>query len=156
MVKKKFQVFFNFKHYIIPFHFLVGRNLLQKSFHLQLKPLPLKLTNLRNRTVQLFRLGFYLMFFFSCRDDWQTAVKPSRQPAAALVKNCFFRLTIVYVPTDLIVFQLEPALAPIVSAKFVDICNSKIGYRGSQIFKVFYYYLFLFFQNYSSNRFCYF
>ncbi len=67
-------------------------------------------------------------------------VKPTRhpQPAGAHVKNCFFRLTIDNVPTDRIVFQMESTAAPIMSAKFVEMCNSKTGYQGSRIFKVFY------------------
>ena len=65
-------------------------------------------------------------------------VKPTRhpQPAGAHVKNCFFRLTIDNVPTDRIVFQIETTAAPMISDKFVEMCNSKTDYQGPRIFKV--------------------
>jgi cyclophilin family peptidyl-prolyl cis-trans isomerase len=38
--------------------------------------------------------------------------------------------------SEKIIIQLEQAKAPIMCAKFIDMCTRKNGYQGSKIFKV--------------------
>lgn len=51
--------------------FLVGRNLLIKSFYFQLKPLLLKLTKPRNTIIRISSIGFLFHFFPPFRDEWK-------------------------------------------------------------------------------------
>lgn len=50
--------------------------------------------------------------------------------------KCYFRITINEVMMERIVFQIEPKLAPIMCAKFIEMCTTENGYAKSKIFKV--------------------
>lgn len=79
-------------------------------------------------------------------NEWQVVTKSSGKEVKSLVngggggssgKNkCYFRMSINGVMSEKIIIQLEQAKAPIMCAKFIDMCTRKNGYQGSKIFKV--------------------
>lgn len=63
-------------------------------------------------------------------------VKTTSKRISNVKTKCFFRITINGVLVERIVFQIEPTLAPVMSAKFIEMCTSDTGYTKSKIFKV--------------------
>ena len=80
------------------------------------------------------------LFFF--RNEWQTVSKQSSgRETKTLVgggvkPKCYFVITIDGVEMERVVFQLEPKVSPLMTAKFIEMCTSKTSYQGSRIFKV--------------------
>lgn len=86
--------------------------------------------------------------FSKNRNEWQVVTKSSGKEVKSIVngggggggssgKNkCYFRMSINGVMSEKIIIQLEQAKAPIMCAKFIDMCTRKNGYQGSKIFKV--------------------
>jgi hypothetical protein len=86
-------------------------------------------------------------FFKKKRNEWQTVTKSSGKEVKSVVngggggessgKNkCYFRMNINGVMSERIIVQLEKAKAPIMCAKFIEMCTKKDGYKGSKIYKV--------------------
>ncbi|XP_046636653.1 uncharacterized protein LOC124315198 isoform X1 [Daphnia pulicaria] len=79
-------------------------------------------------------------------NEWQTVTKSSGKEVKSVVngggggessgKNkCYFRMNINGVMSERIIAQLEKAKAPIMCAKFIEMCTKKDGYKGSKIYK---------------------
>lgn len=88
---------------------------------------------------------FLFYFVFKSRGEWQTVTKSSGKEVKSLSnggggsngKNkCYFRMSINGVMSERIIVQLEQVKAPIMCAKFIEMCTTKNGYKGLKIYKV--------------------
>ena len=86
---------------------------------------------------------FLNFFFFRTfrEEDWKTVTKVTAKVAQVpssgiLGKKCYLIFSVDGKLQSRVVIQLEPSIAPIMSAKFKEMCCSSTGYTGSRIFKV--------------------
>jgi hypothetical protein len=85
-----------------------------------------------------------LIFFHIYREDWQSVSKVPAKVTSQVSsssggipgKKCYLIFSVDGKLQSRVVIQLEPSLAPIMSAKFKEMCCSNTGYCGSRIFKV--------------------
>jgi len=95
--------------------------------------------------IALFLLLYFssIIFFFLIfrEEEWQTVskvpAKVAQVPSSGIRGNkCYLIFSVDGKLQSRVVIQSEPSIAPIMSAKFKEMCCSSTGYIGSRIFKV--------------------